>query len=193
MSVSYFVHPSSIVDEPVSIGEGTKIWHFCHIQPNAQIGSNCSLGQNVNVANNVRIGDHCKIQNNVSLYEGVELESYVFCGPSMVFTNIVNPRCKYPQKGSQFYQRTLVREGASLGANSTILCGITIGRNAVIGAGAVVTRDVPDYAIVIGNPARQMGWACECGVRLPDGNSPECPKCERRYRVEQSALIPASN
>lgn len=159
---NYFVHDSSYIDEDVNIGNGTKIWHFCHIQKGAVIGENCSLGQNVNVSNNVKIGNGVKIQNNVSLYEGVELEDYVFCGPSSVFTNDLTPRARYP-KGSDNYKKTLVKEGASIGANATIVCGITIGKNAFIGAGAVVTSDVPDNAVYIGVPARQMGWIDEYG------------------------------
>ncbi|MGQ9802170.1 MAG: acyltransferase [Candidatus Saccharicenans sp.] len=183
---NYFVHPSSYIDDNVKIGEGTKIWHFCHIQSGARIGKNCVLGQNVNVGNNVIIGNYCKIQNNVSVYEGVILEDYVFCGPSMVFTNVTNPRCKYPQSGSQNYKRTLVREGATLGANCTIVCGLTIGRNAFVGAGAVVTKDVPDYALVLGNPARIVGWMSEAGERLNFGEDGEaiCPKTGKKYKLE---------
>ncbi|NBK25821.1 MAG: N-acetyltransferase [Spirochaetia bacterium] len=158
----WYVHPSSYVDDNVTIGKRTKIWHFCHIQSGATIGEGCSLGQNVNVSNNVVIGNGCKIQNNVSLYEGVTLEDNVFCGPSCVFTNDLTPRAKYP-KGRTGYLKTLVREGASIGANATIVCGITIGRWALIGSGAVVTKDVPDYALVVGVPARFKGWVCECG------------------------------
>ncbi|MEM7235981.1 MAG: Gfo/Idh/MocA family oxidoreductase, partial [Planctomycetota bacterium] len=160
------VHESSFVDPSAEIGDGTRVWNFCNIQANAKIGPDCTLGQNVNVANNVRIGRGVKIQNNVSVYEGVELEDYVFCGPSAVFTNVQVPRSKYPQKGSDFYQRTLVREGASIGANATIVCGTTIGRHAMIAAGAVVTKDVPDYAVMKGVPAKQSGWICECGTML---------------------------
>ncbi|WKZ57438.1 MAG: Gfo/Idh/MocA family oxidoreductase [Bdellovibrionota bacterium] len=175
-----FVHPSSYLDEGASIGAYTKVWHFSHIQKGAVIGKNCSIGQNVNVAENVRIGSHVKIQNNVSVYEGVELEDYVFCGPSMVFTNVHVPRSKYPQRGSKHYQKTLVREGASIGANATIICGITIGCHAFIGAGAVVTKDVPDYAVMIGNPARRVGWMCECGGGLfEDKEHFNCKRCGR--------------
>lgn len=168
-----YIHESAFVDENVQIGDGTKIWHFCHIQRGARIGENCSLGQNVNISNNVHIGNFCKIQNNVSQYEGVELEDYVFCGPSCVFTNDLTPRAKYP-KGSVRYVKTLVKTGASIGANATIVCGHTIGSWAMIGAGAVVTCDVPDYALMLGVPARQAGWVCECGKRLCETLICEC-------------------
>lgn len=158
----YFVHESSYIDEDVEIGAGTKIWHFCHIQRGARIGKRCSLGQNVNISNNVVVGDECKIQNNVSLYEGVELEDGVFCGPSCVFTNDLTPRARFP-KGSTGYKKTLIREGASIGANATIVCGHTIGRYAMVAAGAVVTKDVPDYALVAGVPARVIGRIDEKG------------------------------
>lgn len=186
----FFVHPSSYIDDNVEIGEGTKIWHFCHIQSGARIGKNCVLGQNVNVGSNVIVGNYCKIQNNVSVYEGVILEDYVFCGPSMVFTNVINPRCKYPQVGSKYYKRTLVREGASFGANCTIVCGITIGRNAFVGAGAVVTRDVPDYALVAGNPAGIVGWMSEAGVKLNfnDNGIAVCPKTGKKYKLEKGLV-----
>ena len=159
-----FVHESSYIDDNVTIGEGTKVWHFCHIQSGARIGKNCSFGQNVNVGNNVKIGDGVKVQNNVSIYEGVELENDVFCGPSCVFTNVVTPRAKYPVHG--VYQKTLVKEGASLGANCTIVCGVTIGKNAMIAAGAVVTKDVEDNALMAGVPARQIGIVDEFGNKL---------------------------
>ena len=162
----YYVNEHAVVDDNVEIGEGTKIWHFTHVQSGAKIGKKCVLGQNVNVGNNVTIGNFVKIQNNVSVYEGVTLEDYVFCGPSMVFTNILNPRSKYPQVGSEFYIKTLVKEGASLGANCTIVCGNTIGRFAMVGAGAVVTKDVPDFALVVGNPAKIVGWYSEAGEKM---------------------------
>jgi UDP-2-acetamido-3-amino-2,3-dideoxy-glucuronate N-acetyltransferase len=183
--MKYFQHESAYVDENVEIGEGTKIWHFSHIQKGARIGKNCILGQNVNVGNNVIIGNNCKIQNNVSVYEGVTLEDYVFCGPSMVFTNIINPRCKYPQVGSQYYIKTLVKEGASIGANATIVCGVRIGRHAMIGAGAVVTKDIPDYALVVGNPAKTIGWMSEAGKRLKfnEEGIAHCEKSGKRYRM----------
>ena len=183
--MSYYVHPTSVVDENVEIGEGTKIWLFCHIQSGARIGSGCSFGQNVNVANNVVIGNGVKVQNNVSVYEGVELEDDVFCGPSCVFTNDLTPRAKYP-KGRAGYLKTLIRRGASIGANATVVCGVTVGKCAMIGAGAVVTGDVPDYALITGIPARQRGWVCECGQIL--GDAKECPKCGRKYRETDAGL-----
>ena len=184
--MDYFVHESSIVDDNVTIGENTKIWFFCHIQSGAQIGSGCSFGQNVNVSNNVKIGNGCKVQNNVSIYEGVELEDYVFCGPSMVFTNDLTPRAKYP-KGSAGYKKTVLHTGASIGANATVVCGHEVGRWAMVAAGAVVTKNVPDYALVAGVPAKQIGWICECGERLDD--SLHCEKCGRTYKVTESGLI----
>ncbi len=191
MNPQYFVHESSYIDDNVEIGEGTKIWHFSHVQSGASIGKNCVLGQNVNVGNNVVIGNYVKIQNNVSVYEGVTLEDYVFCGPSMVFTNIIDPRSKYPQVGSKFYIKTLVKEGASIGANATIVCGITIGKYAFIGAGAVVTKNIPDYALVIGNPARIAGWMSEAGQRLNfDKNGLAiCPKSNRKYKLENNIVL----
>ena len=187
---AYFVHESAYVDDNVEIGEGTKIWHFSHVQSGARIGKKCVLGQNVNVGNNVRIGSSVKIQNNVSVYEGVILEDYVFCGPSMVFTNVNNPRSKYPQVGSQFYLKTLVKEGASLGANCTIICGHTIGRFAFVGAGAVVTKDVPDFALVVGNPGRIVGWMSEAGKKLVFGqdNIAKCEKSGKQYKLENGTV-----
>ena len=181
-----YIHDSVYVDNDVTIGEGTKIWHFCHIQSGAIIGENCSLGQNVNVSNNVKIGNGVKIQNNVSIYEGVELEDYVFCGPSCVFTNDLTPRAKYP-KGRAGYHKTLVKEGASIGANATIVCGHTIGKWALIGAGAVVTTDVPDYALMLGIPAKLSGWVCECGELLKNENL-KCQKCARVYKQTENFL-----
>ena len=162
----FFAHDTAVIDEKISIGNGTKIWHFSHIQSGAVIGENCSLGQNVNVGNNVKIGNSVKIQNNVSVYEGVELEDYVFCGPSMVFTNILFPRCEFSQRGSEFYDKTLVKKSASIGANATIVCGNTIGQYAMIGAGAVITKDVPDFVLILGNPGKIVGWVDRKGSRL---------------------------
>ncbi len=181
----FFVHESSYIDDNVSIGEGTKIWHFCHVQSGAVIGSNCSLGQNVNVSSNVKIGNGCKIQNNVSLYEGIELEDDVFCGPSCVFTNDLTPRAKYP-KGRENYKKTFVCEGASIGANATIVCGHTIGKWAMIASGAVVTKDVPDHALMMGIPAQQRGWVCECGQVLT--NKKPCATCGRMYKLNGNVL-----
>lgn len=175
---NYYVHPTSVIDEDVQIGEGTKIWHFCHIQSGAVIGERCSFGQNVNVSNNVRIGNGCKVQNNVSIYEGVELEDDVFCGPSCVFTNDLTPRAKYP-KGHAAYRKTLLKRGASVGANATIVCGHTIGEWAMIAAGAVVVSDVPNHALMMGVPARLRGWVCECGDVLSDDLV--CNRCGRTY------------
>ncbi len=184
MSGRYFIHESSYIDDPVTIGDGTKIWHFCHIQSGAVIGNNCSFGQNVNIANHVKIGDGVRIQNNVTVYEGVELEDYVFCGPSCVFTNDLTPRAQYP-KGPAGYRKTLVKTGASIGANATIVCGHTIGRWSMIGAGAVVVSDVPDHALMLGNPARISGWVCECGMTLK--NNLQC-SCGRNYRKCDNGL-----
>lgn len=163
---NFYVHPTAIIDEDVKIGLETKIWHFSHIQSNANIGKGCSVGQNVNVGNNVKIGNFVKIQNNVSVYEGVTLEDYVFCGPSCVFTNIMLPRSEFPQRGSKFYSKTLVKKSASIGANATIVCGNTIGKYSLVGAGAVVTKDVPDFALVLGNPAKIIGWVDHRGEML---------------------------
>lgn len=186
-----FVHPSSYVDSDVRIGAGTKIWHFCHIQEGARIGKHCSLGQNVNVSKKVVLGDGCKVQNNVSLYEGVELEDQVFCGPSCVFTNDLNPRAAYP-KGSAGYLKTLVERGATIGANATIVCGHTLHSQAMVAAGAVVTEDVPAHALVAGVPARRIGWACTCGHLFHDGDFQEesytCPVCGRTYQKAGAGL-----
>ncbi len=180
---NYFVHPSAYVDEPCEIGAGTKIWHFCHVMKNAKIGERCNLGQNVLVSNDVVIGNNVKIQNNVSVYTGVELEDDVFCGPSCVFTNVMNPRSQI-NRHSQ-YLRTLVRRGATIGANATIVCGATVGRYAFIAAGAVVRGDVPDYALMMGVPARQRGWMSRHGHRLtnPDADGIlRCPESGWRYQ-----------
>lgn len=179
----YLVHESSYVDDHVIIGKGTKIWHFSHVQKGTTIGENCSLGQNVNIGNNVKIGNGVRVQNNVSIYEGVELEDNVFCGPSCVFTNVTTPRAHFPVHG--VYAQTLIKEGASLGANSTIVCGHTVGRSALIAAGAVVTKNVKDYALMAGVPAKQIGWVCECGERLKDSYT--C-QCGRAYKEENEIL-----
>jgi UDP-2-acetamido-3-amino-2,3-dideoxy-glucuronate N-acetyltransferase len=177
---AWFVHPSSYVDEPCTIGEGTKIWHFSHVMKDAVIGRRCNIGQNVLVSSGVRMGDNCKVQNNVSLYTGVVLEDHVFCGPSMVFTNVVNPRSEVVRKDE--YKPTLVRRGASIGANATVVCGVTIGAYAFVGAGAVVTRDVPDFSLVVGNPARHAGWMCRCGIKLRvEGALARCGACGTAY------------
>lgn len=188
--MNYFKHESAYVDENCKIGEGTKIWHFSHIQSGSRIGKKCVFGQNVNVGNNVSIGDFCKVQNNVSIYEGVTLEDYVFCGPSMVFTNILDPKCKYPQVGAQFYVKTLVKAGASIGANATIVCGITLGKHCLIGAGSVVTKDVPDYALVVGVPGKILGWVSEAGRRLEfDKNGfAFCEKSKKRYQLKDETI-----
>lgn len=178
------VHDSSYVDEDVQIGEATCIWHFCHLLSGTRIGERCRIGQNVVIGPRVKIGSNVKIQNNVSVYEGVTLEDDVFCGPSIVFTNINTPRSAFPRNRSEDNRPTLVRRGASLGANSTIVCGNTIGKFALVGAGAVVTKEVADYAVVYGNPARQHGWACECGIVLEmDDDSAICPECARQYHL----------
>ena len=184
----YFVHESSYVDEPCVIGEGTKIWHFSHVMKNSRIGRGCNIGQNVVISPDVTLGDNCKIQNNVSLYTGVVLEDHVFCGPSMVFTNVVNPRSEVVRKDE--YKTTLVRRGASLGANSTVVCGVTIGQYAFVGAGAVVTKDVPDFALVIGNPARRTGWMCRCGIKLvvDEGGRATCTVCGTRFLLHTGTL-----
>jgi len=178
----YYIHESSYVDDDVDIGEGTKVWHFTHVMKGTRIGQNCTLGQNVLVGPNVVIGDNVKIQNNVSVYEGVELQDEVFCGPSCVFTNVDRPRSGFPT-ASEKYLRTLLKKGATIGANATIVCGHTIGEHAFIGAGAVVTKDIPAHAIVYGNPARIHGWACACGEPLSfDDQHATCSACGRKYK-----------
>jgi UDP-2-acetamido-3-amino-2,3-dideoxy-glucuronate N-acetyltransferase len=187
----YFVHESSYVDEPCTIGEGTKIWHFCHVMKDSVIGKACNIGQNVLVSSGVTMGDNCKIQNNVSLYTGVILEDHVFCGPSMVFTNVFNPRSEVSRRGE--YQKTLVKRGATLGANCTIVCGVTIGAYAFVGAGTVVTRDVPDFALVMGSPARRTGWMCRCGIKLlVDEERGRCGECGTEYVQHEGRLRLAS-
>ncbi len=190
MAKRYFVHESAYVDKGAVVGGGTQIWHFCHIMKGARLGKNCRIGQNVVIASNVRIGNNVKIQNNVSVYDSITLVDYVFCGPSVVFTNIINPRSKYPQNTPDKYKDTLVRKGASIGANATIVCGHTIGSNAFIGAGSVVTKDVLDYALMYGNPARLKGWMCECGAKLKfKGENAICGKCEIKYRKKRGRVI----
>ncbi|MBI4542146.1 MAG: N-acetyltransferase [Gemmatimonadetes bacterium] len=185
----YFAHPSAIVDEGAVVGTGTRIWHFCHIMPGAVIGERCNLGQNVVVMPGTRVGDNVKIQNNVSVYQGVVLEDDVFCGPSCVFTNVSNPRSHVSRRAE--YEATLVRRGATLGANATVVCGATLGRFCFVGAGAVVTKDVKDFALVVGNPARQVGWMCRCGerLRLKDGRG-ACARCGAGYVEEGGELLP---
>jgi UDP-2-acetamido-3-amino-2,3-dideoxy-glucuronate N-acetyltransferase len=177
----YYVHPSSFVDEGAEIGAGTKVWHFCHIMPRARIGRNCTIGQNAFIAPDTIIGDNAHMQNNVSIYAGVILEDDVFLGPSMVFTNVINPRSAVQRKDE--YKTTLVKRGASIGANATIVCGVTLGRYSFVGAGSVVTHDVPDYALVYGNPARVRGWMCSCGegIEFDLNNHAKCARCGSEY------------
>jgi UDP-2-acetamido-3-amino-2,3-dideoxy-glucuronate N-acetyltransferase len=192
----YFVHDSSYVDEPCRIGKGTRIWHFSHVMRDSVIGAECNIGQNVVISTGCVIGNNVKIQNNVSVYTGVMLEDEVFCGPSAVFTNVVNPRSHVSRKDE--YRKTVVRRGATIGANATIVCGITLGRYCFVGAGSVVTRDVPDYALSYGNPARVHGWACRCGVRLGFGSLPgkeddtSCQRCGLRYRKDMWTVEPVT-
>lgn len=183
----YFVHESSYVDEGAVIGAGTKVWHFCHIMSGCQIGRNCNIGQNVFIAPGVVLGNNVKVQNNVSLYTGVTCEDDVFLGPSMVFTNVINPRAFIERKDE--FKPTLIKKGATIGANATIVCGHTIGRYALVGAGSVVTRDVPDNALMVGCPARQIGWICRCGVRLVvRNNRAACEGCGQLYIEEKGVL-----
>jgi len=189
----YFVHPSSFIDDDVQVGEGTKIWHFCHIMKGARIGKTCKIGQNVFVDRQVKIGNNVKIQNNVSVYRGVTLEDNVFCGPSMVFTNVINPRSLYPRDIGE-YRKTLVEKGVTIGANATILCGVTIGKSAFIGAGSVVTKDIPSYTLVYGNPANIEGWMCECGKKLEfRAKKAKCYQCGREYERLAEGVIPQFN
>ena len=185
-----FVHPTSFVDEGATIGQGTRIWHFCHVMPGAVLGERCNVGQNCVIMPGTKLGANCKLQNNVSIYEGVELEDDVFCGPSMVFTNIQTPRSHVNRRGE--YVRTLVKRGASIGANATVVCGHTLGRFSFVGAGAVVTKDVKDHALVVGNPARQIGWMCACGERLRLVNGAgACARCGDRYEERGGELVRA--
>jgi len=184
-----FIHPSAIVDEGAEIGPGTKIWHFCHVMSGAKIGPGCSFGQNCFVGSRVTIGENARVQNNVSIYDLVTLEDDVFLGPSMVFTNVLTPRAAFPRKDG--YAPTLVRKGATIGANATVICGHEIGEAAMVAAGAVVTKDVPAFALVAGVPARRIGWVCRCGERLPAGDAPTCTPCGRQYRVEADRLVEA--
>lgn len=194
MGAGYFVHPTAIIDEPAEIGDGTKIWHFCHVMSGARIGKDCVLGQNVYVGGKAVIGDRVKIQNNVSVFDRVTIEADVFCGPSMVFTNVRTPRSAFPRKHA--YEETLVKRGATLGANCTIVCGVTVGECAFVGAGSVVTKSVIPYALVMGVPARHAGWMCECGEKLPlppqgpDGPA-SCRACGRTYELRRNVLAPA--
>jgi UDP-2-acetamido-3-amino-2,3-dideoxy-glucuronate N-acetyltransferase len=183
---AYFVHPTACIDEPCEIGAGTRIWHFSHIMKGARIGKDCILGQNVYIDQDVAVGDGCKIQNNVSVYKGIILEDGVFCGPSMVFTNVINPRAFIERKSE--FKTTLVQKGATLGANATIICGVTVGAYALIGAGSVVTKDVPAHAMIYGVPARQGGWVCRCGVSLPV-ETLLCPECGSLYHLDENGQL----
>lgn len=187
MSLGYLVHETAIIDEGAQIGTGTRIWHWVHVCGGARIGENCSFGQNVFVGNDVVIGNNVKVQNNVSVYDAARLDDDVFCGPSMVFTNVYNPRSAITRKNE--YRQTHVCRGATLGANCTIVCGITVGEYAFVGAGAVVNRDVPDYALMVGVPAKQRGWMCRCGLQLK-GEGDVCCNCGAAYRIDESTCTP---
>lgn len=193
---NYFVHDSAYVDEPCSIGSDSQIWHFSHVMSEVVLGEKCKIGQNVFIASGVTVGDRVKIQNNVSIYAGVILEDDVFCGPSCVFTNIKTPRSAVPRNTIDNYLITTIKQGATIGANATIVCGHTIGRYAFIGAGATVTKDIPDYALVYGNPAQQHGWMCECGLKLPAAilhSSIACVECDRQYQLTEERLVKTSH
>ena len=192
MEKDYYAHDTAVIDEPADIGAGTKIWHFSHVMSGAKIGNGCTIGQNVFVGGTANIGNNVKIQNNVSVYEGVNIEDDVFCGPSCVFTNVIRPRSAFPRSDREF-DTTLIRKGVTIGANATIVCGITIGEHAFIGAGSVVTKDVPAYALYFGNPAKHGGWVCRCGEKLEAKNVEEdttCPACAAKYRAADGNLLP---
>lgn len=185
-SSGFFIHESSYIDNNVTIGNNTKIWHYCHVSEDVKIGDSCTFGQNIFIEKKVKIGNFVKVQNNVSIYGGVEIEDYVFLGPSMVFTNVRTPRCEYPRNQLSQYTKTLLKKGASIGANATILCGVTVGVNAFVGAGSVVTKDVPDYAVVYGNPARVQGYMCACGDTMvtQDAKRLDCMRCNIHVKIE---------
>lgn len=185
-----FVHETAVIDADVQLGDETKVWHFVHVSAGARIGMRCVLGQNVYVGPGVRIGNGVRVQNNVSLYEGIEVEDDAFLGPSCVFTNVTRPRAAFPRQGG--FETTRVRRGASVGANATLVCPVDLGAHCMIGAGAVVTRDVPAHALVVGAPARRIAWVCVCGQRLPDGGQPTCSACGRRYEVRGDACREAA-
>jgi UDP-2-acetamido-3-amino-2,3-dideoxy-glucuronate N-acetyltransferase len=188
MKKRYYAHPTAVIDSPVEIGEGTKIWHFCHIMSGAKIGKNCVIGQNVFIASGAVLGNNIKVQNNVSIYDGVILEDDVFCGPSMVFTNVFNPRSFISRKKE--FRQTLVKRGATIGANATVICGNTIGQYAFIGAGSVVTKDVPDYALVYGNPGKVKGWVCQCAEEIIfHSGKAICKSCGKKYKKDQNGVI----
>jgi len=186
---NYFAHPTAIIDEPVDIGDGTQIWHFCHVMSGAKIGGNCMIGQNVFLGKGVVLGNNIKVQNNVSIFDGVTLEDDVFCGPSMVFTNVFNPRSFISRKKE--FRKTLVKRGATIGANATVVCGYTIGKYALVGAGTVVTKDVPDYALVYGNPGKVKGWVCQCAVQISfEEGGAKCDACGKEYKKDATGVSP---
>jgi UDP-2-acetamido-3-amino-2,3-dideoxy-glucuronate N-acetyltransferase len=190
----FFAHETAVIDDPLSIGEGTKIWHFSHVMSGARVGRGCIIGQNVFVGATAVIGNNVKLQNNVSVYDGVTIEDDVFCGPSCVFTNVIRPRSAFPRRDRKF-DSTLIRKGATIGANATILCGVTVGEHALVGAGSVVTRDVPAHALCLGNPARPRGWVCECGGTLQQvgraRNRLVCRECDARYEKKKNMVVKA--